>query len=418
MNKKIVNHSFLFIVLICIGILVTIGSLSNSYSYLSNAQTGIIGKIKTNYESYLKPYISNISKEEESEIVTIDSGNCTSKEPLKSLDQSNDTSIKRLNQLQKICNSYVSNTQMIFIEMPNSQISATRLATSLSIKLKEFYKYGIKPVIIVEPVTGWGLIDFEEFSEGFYNDWLTAFFQRLKNENIESKHMGLWVPFPEANLPYWNRSNEKPFLFGRNVNIFSKLLKNTFNDAKVSILLNSVSYAADDYNWENGTYTSLIPYIKEIDPKSIESFGIQGFPWRSPSNNKTPLYIYDPLEFINPDIAIQAADFLKVKNIWINTGTFRAKYTNDPGLIITETSKLRDEILSEIVVQTEYIKNKGYNVQLNLFAENKANANEATDWSYWGNDESKIDEHTNVLKKFIKSLNEKDIELWYFDKQN
>lgn len=400
-----------------VGIIVTLSSLSNSYSFLSSSKNIVYSTVS----NYIQPLLNTFNKNSNvKQPVLINDGTlnidkCNNNPKIANLDSSSDTQLKKLSQLQSICDSSASSNLMVFTEMPNSEISASRLATSLAAKLKEFKKYNITPIVVVEPITSWGLVDFAEFNTGFYNDWIISFFNRLKVEGIKEEDLGLWVPFPEANLPYWNKGDSKPEIFGSNINLYSKLIRKVYPKARLSILLNSVSYPSIDDKWENGKYLSLIPYIKDIKPNTIESFGIQGFPWRSPKNVKLPTQIYDPLEFLNTKIAIESAEYLKLKSIWINTGTFRSKYTNDPTMIVTESSKIRSEILDEIINQALELKKKDYSVSINLFSQNKTDTSEATDWSYWGTSAKDTDQHTVILKKFIQKLDTNKIIFWYFN---
>ena len=333
------------------------------------------------------------------------------------LSESDHASVVKLAQLQSICGAGVSDELMIFIEMPNSPIVAGRQALELSKDLKDFNKIGIKPLVVVEPVTEWGLIEFEEFGTGFYDQWLDNFFARLVNEGVTQEMMGTWVPFPEANLPYWNKAQDDPGQFGKNVSIYGRILHKYYPKTEMSVLLNAESYQSTDFNWEKGTYDSLIPYIETLDKGIVTSFGIQGFPWRSPKSQAVPLYIYDPVEFINPDLAIEAANYLGVKKIWINTGTFRAKFANDADEMVVEYASVRETILEEILQQAKVVKEKGYDVSINLFSENKVETPEATDWSYWGEDEKQTDVHTTILVNFLTSSSEADIEVFVFDRK-
>jgi len=333
------------------------------------------------------------------------------------LSKSDHPSVVKLAQLQEICRAGVSDEMMIFIEMPNSPIAAGRQALALSEDLKDFKKIGIKPLVVVEPVTEWGLIEFEEFGTGFYDQWLDNFFARLVNEGVTQEMMGVWIPFPEANLPYWNKTQDDPGQFGKNVSIYGRILHKYYPKTEVSVLLNAESYQSTDYNWEKGTYDSLIPYIETLDKGLVTSFGIQGFPWRSPKSQEVPLYIYDPVEFINPELAIEAANFLGVKKIWINTGTFRAKFANDADEMVVEYASVRETILTEILEQAKIMQGKGFEVSINLFAENKVETPEATDWSYWGVNEKETDVHTTILLDFLSSATRENIEVHIFDKQ-
>lgn len=414
-NKTLIKNTILFLCLIFLGLTTTFLSISGIGRDFVTKINESVSLIKTDLFSYKEKRVNdvdfavNITK-------TPNIASCGGDMNPK-LTESDHSSVVRLAQLQEICQSGVSDEMMIFIEMPNSPIVAGRQAVSLANDLKEFQALGIKPLVVVEPVTDWGLIEFEEFGTGFYDQWLESFFSRLVNEGVTQEMMGVWIPFPEANLPQWNKAQDDPGQFGLNVNIYGKILRKYYPSTEISILLNAESYQSTDYNWEKGTYDSLIPYLETIDKGLVTSFGIQGFPWRSPKSQEVPLYIYDPVEFINPPLAIEAAEYLGVKKIWINTGTFRAKFANDPAEMVVEYASLRETILKEILEQAKLIKEEGYEVSINLFSENKVETPEATDWSYWGTNKEEVDIHTTVLTNFLNDSSESGIEVHVFDRQ-
>jgi len=288
---------------------------------------------------------------------------------------------------------------------------AQKKAKEMSIKLKEFNKYKVQPIVIVEPVTQWGLIDFTEFDSGFYDSWIKTYFLTLQKEGITDQMMGTWVPFPEANLPYWNHASATPADFSRIVNKYLKFLKTYFPEAKGSILLNSATYETDDFDWANGEYVSLSQYVSGLDKKYIDSFGIQGFPWSPPATSKDAAAIFNAREFLNEDLISEAADLLGTKNIWINTGTFSRKYTLDPEQTITITPEVRLDVLNSILSQAVKLKQKKNNVSINIFAEDKSETAEATDWSYQGI-------YKNVFVNFAARANSENIILTIFDREN
>jgi len=390
--KHILFYSIIFLILIAIG-LITIFEFNTSLSIKN------IVSLNT----------KNTTLEELSQIES-----CNQRESINGLDRAIDGHLKKLYQYQEVCNSFVTDELMIFIDMPKDDVIATERALKLSEILKEFSNFNIKPIIIVEPVTDWGLIDFEEFDNGFYDNWIKTFFTVLKSTGIISEMTGLWVPFPEANLPYWNRSNATPEQFGLVVNRYLRLLKEIFPNARGSILLNSATYESTDFNWENGEYISLSSYVSLIDKSLIESFGIQGFPWRNSAQEKKEITIYNAFEFINPPIAIEAAKILGVKKVWINTGTFSSKYTLEPSSTVFIQPITRKEILNDILKQAILIKKEGFEVSINLFAQDKSNTEESTNWSYFSSHLSK-DPNIFILKEFIQNLNKNSIKLTLFD---
>ena len=188
----------------------------------------------------------------------------------------------------------------------------------------------------------------------------------------------------------------------------------SFPQVQTSVLLNSATYELTDFNWENGDYNSLIPYVKDIKPTLINYAGIQGFPWIARQGGSAT--IFNAAEFLNPSLLQEMADRLGTKKVWFNTGTFSTKYTLDPKLMRTITPSQRKEILMTITGQALALKEKGYDVAVNLFAEDKSESSEETNWSYWKGDDPFASQDTAVLTSFIKGLNTNEIHFWLFDK--
>lgn len=339
---------------------------------------------------------------------------CSNSPAIGGLDKAADTHLKHLSKYQEICHSSASNTLMIFGDMPNSDAEARDKAKYIADILKEFKKFNVNPLVIIEPVTSWGDIDFTEFETGFYDNWIHTYFESLKQNGVTNDSIGTWVPFPEANLPYWNRNNAQPDDFSAIVNKYLAIAHKTFPNIKGSVLLNSATYSADDFDWQNGEYISLVPYVKNLDKNLVQSFGLQGFPWAPPASGQGA-GIFDASEFLNYKLAKEAADALGVKDVWFNTGTFSTKYYGDSARQITIDPQQRTDTLRGITIQALALKQAGYNVSVNLFAQNKSLQAEATDWSYFSNEIVLNSPNSPVFYTFASELNQNNIPLWLFD---
>ena len=318
--------------------------------------------------------------------------------------------LQKLDQYQQLCGSRVANKFMIFTSMPNSKQTAQKLADRMAVDLKSFAEAGVTPVVIVEPTTDWGLIDFKEFGTGFYDQWIKDYFAQLKKQGLSDEQMGIWVPFPEANLPYWNRKNATPQDFAGIVNRYVTSYKGVFPKAKASILLNSATYESDDFDWARGEYSSLLPYVSGITPGLVDSFGLQGFPW-TPAKDQGSNGIFDAREFLNHDLAIEAAKKLGVREIWYNSGTFVRKYTQDELKMVTITAEKRKDTGYGIVNEAMRTRDAGFSVWVNIFAEDKSAVAEATDWSYLvaGRD------HQQVFHDILARLSQEKIGVSLYD---
>ncbi len=329
------------------------------------------------------------------------------------LRESQNPALRKLGELEAKCASSATNTLMYFTIMPKDSLTAKKLAEDTATVIKEYNQDDLKPLIVVEPTSDWGLVDFKEFETGFWDPWINAYFKDLKNLGIKDDMVEAWVPFPEANLPYWNHQNTAPSDFAMVVNRYLGIMKKYFPNAHGSILLNSATYATDDYNWADGEYLSLKPYVVGIKKEYVDSFGLQGLPWMPAANAKgNP--IFEPAEFLNHKLAQKAADAIGVKKIWFNTGTFAAKYTSEPEKKDLIPASIRKEMLDKILNEADILEKAGYQVSVNLFSQDKSNEAEATDWAYWGSEYTANEGHMTALLQFLKDAKNKNVDVWLF----
>ena len=345
--------------------------------------------------------------------VSVSTGNCSDKPAIPHLHDAKNPQLQVLASYQDACHSAATDTVMVFVGMPVSPQNAADMADILATELKEFAKYGVRPLIIAEPTDSNGTnLDFAELAGGAFNPSFDAYFARLKSLGITDQQMGIWNPFPEANLPYWN--NNQPSYFAPAVNHYVRVLRTYFPGAQTSILLNSATYQTTDFDWANGEYLSLLPYIKGITPGSITYAGLQGFPWAPPQGGVGA--ILNAAEFLNPTLLSEMADYLKIKHVWYNTATFSTKYTLDAERTVYITPEQRKDILGTVLAQAESLQKKGYSVSINLFSEDKSKTPEATNWSYWPKNKPFNSLSAPVFTDFVSELNQQKIPFWLFDR--
>ncbi|MDB5178499.1 MAG: hypothetical protein JWN01_442 [Patescibacteria group bacterium] len=343
------------------------------------------------------------------------SSRCDARDPVRGLEKASAPELRTLPAFQTACSSYAASAMMTFTDMPKDALEAKQMAADMAVRLKEFKHYGVMPLVVMEPVASWGSVDFTEFRDGLYDPWITAYFTNLKANGVTDEQMGMWVAFPEANLPYWNHHNSTPADFAANINRFVNIQKTYFPKSKASVMLNSATYTNDDFDWAKGEYVSLVPYVKGISRGLIDSFGLQGFPW-TPRAKKPGAGIFDASEYLNATLAKEAADQLGVKQIWLNTGSFGRKYTLDEHDTVTLTPEKRQAILGGIVDEALKLKGQGYQVSINLFSQDKSAVDEATNWSYWKKDQPLNSPDAIVFHDFAKRLYDEEIGLWLFDR--
>ncbi len=314
--------------------------------------------------------------------------------------------LQQLAQVEQTSGGAVASGMMIFTNMPDSTNSARSAAADMYSKLNEFAKFGLKPVVVMEPTNSQGVINFASYKNGAYDPILNAYFQALKSLGATDRTMGMWVYFPEADLVEWGPVDVADF--APNVTRSIQIQKQYFPTSQSSILLDAMSYPAGSTSYDDGSYVSLLPFVSGIPKGLVDSFGLQGFPWMPPANQKGDTNL-NPSVFLNSSLAAEAAKQLGTSSIWLNTGTFAAMYTNNSAQTVSVSATQRQNILSGILTQATKLKSSGFSVTINLFGENKSNTSEATDWSYQTADAQA------VFNSFVLQLGANHIDLWLFE---
>lgn len=407
-NKEFFVANLVIALFVFLAIFLTFGVFSNE---------GFLAIVKNSiYKNVAKPPASLYDTgESASPTNTVPENRCSKREPLP-INPKNDPHLLKLAEYQDVCGSFVTDTLMIFSAFPENRSTASQDANALAVKLKTFYENGIHPIVIVEPYAGETPVDYKEFLGGSYDAALEDYFHFLSDAGITKEMMGMWVPFPESNTPNWENKDTEPRDFALVVNKYMTLLQGHFPGLKGSVLLNSSTYDPNDLEWNNGDYLSLNPYLEDMDNSLVGSFGIQGFPWVSNATSEKKHQIFRASEFLQPDLAISSAQEIRTKDIWLNTGTFAAKYASDETKRVEVSLNDRKGMLNgilEVAKSMEEYQLNGYRVSINLFSEDKSDFNEATDWSYFQNEDSKT-----ILREFFRKAEEYGIPVSLFDIQH
>jgi hypothetical protein len=314
--------------------------------------------------------------------------------------------LRKLAEYEQSAAGAVASGMMVFTDLPSGQNGAMTGAKDMAATLKSFHSYGLLPIVIMEPTIDGHPVDFGAYRNGAFDAVLDKYFSSLKAEGLSDATMGTWVFFPEANLPEWGPVDTSDF--APNVIRTVKIQKKYFPTSQSSILLDAQSYSVGSSSWDNGAYVSLAPYVSGIPKGTLDSFGLQGFPWAPPANQGGPAS-YDPAVYLKASLASQAAQILGTNNVWFNTGTYGSKYTNSTSQVIHLSPYQRQQLLNGVLSQAASLKGQGFTVEVNLFSEDKSNTAEATDWSYGSADEQA------VFKTFCQQLYTAGISLWLFD---
>ncbi len=313
--------------------------------------------------------------------------------------------LRKLAEYESLCAGAVAERMMLFTNTPQTTSESISYANDLAISLREYATFGISPIVIMEPVGSSGFVDFSEYLSGAYDVTLDTYFATLKAQGITDAVMGMWVPFPESNIPEWNNVNADQV--AACITKTTQFQKKYFPGSKTSVLFDSKSYPSAS-SWEGGAYLSLAPYVKNIPKGLIDSFGLQGYPW--PDSDPD----YNAAHFLNPDLVRDAANLLGVREVWLSTGTF-SEGTAWDGLRYKLTPTERQKILADILNQANQLRSSGYEVAVHIFAEDKLQTTEGNNWSYWSNGQFLSSASAPVFAKFANDVRASGMQLWLFD---
>jgi hypothetical protein len=329
---------------------------------------------------------------------------CT-QQPLIDRGSTADLQLKAVSEYEKACNSSFLDSAMIFTNMPISVPNAQAAADKMTPRLQEFKEHNISPMVIAEPDSDWGLIDFEEFAQGNYDEWTKAYFLKLKENGITDEMLGLWIPFPEPQQDVWNNSTSDNF--AHSVNRYFTIMRGVFPSAKTGILL-------DSQVGEGNNKTQLLAYTRLVDNSLVNVAGLQGFPWYpiEEGDERSPIVLAS--QFAPAALVDEMAKSLGTKEVLINTGSFRHRKASNGGDIAVTTSD-RTKTLKSISHEVSELRKKNYDVKVNIFTENKLDTKEGVDWSYWQAGKFNESEHTALFTTFIRDIDNTKSKVSIFD---
>jgi hypothetical protein len=340
------------------------------------------------------------------------SSDCTVAAPLHTtLAGAQAPTLQKLAEYEKVCGSAIATGSSFFAPTPRNTAEAQEHAYDMAVRLREFSKFGITPVIFLEPTYPGGILDFNAYKAGAFDEGLDAYFAAIKAHGISDGAMGRWVLFPEGNIPVWN--NIDPATYAANVTKTAHYIKKHFPAAHVSLLLDSMTYPTGG-SWSGGQYKTLAPYIQSIPKGLISSFGLQGFPWMPPANEGGPA-LSDPSVYLRTDIAAEAARILGVQDVWLNTGSMSVAHARSAATKVSLSPATRQTMLDGSLKQATKLKSQGFKTSIHLFAEDKSQVAEGINWSYWPTGQPGIGDHAAVFKTFVHDARTASIELWIFD---
>lgn len=327
------------------------------------------------------------------------------------LQSAESSTLRKLAEYESACQSAVAVGSSFFVPTPRTNDEAIDYARDVSSQLHEYARYGVQPMVFMEPTHADGVIDLDQYKSGVYDGALAAYFAAIKNNGIHDAEMGVWVLFPEGNIPVWN--NVDPLTYATNVTRTAQALKAQFPSARTSLLLDSQTYPLGT-SWSGGRYASLTAYVSHIPKGLIDSFGLQGFPWAAPANEPYGS-LYEPRTYLAVQLASEAARTLGTSDVWVNTGTFSVAYAGSQLRRVDMDAVKRQAMLDGIVSQVQTLKNQGFRVSVHLFAEDKSSTSEGINWSYWPKGGVGQGPAADVFRAFVHDMQVTDTPLWIFD---
>ena len=336
---------------------------------------------------------------------------CIESKPL-NLDLMNarNSTLTQLNKYNQLCGSQITDHVMIFNGIPSKLSEVKDSVISLHNQIDELVKYNLTPIIVLEPVFDTKNISFSELASNSYNLIWSEYFSELYRLNPALQ--AEWIFMPEINTPIWDQSNFKASDFGLIVNQFGASLKKFFPNNNLDLLFNSTSYNWNDKQWQKPLTQNFNQYLLKIDKKLINRLWIQGFPFasrKSESANKNQELNIQLKSYLNTTFLMESANYLNIKKVGINTGTFSEKYRSIKDQIKL-TNLNRQSLHDQTIQEIQNLKNVGYDTAVNLFLENKMQTPEETNWSYLGNLESK-----ELFRQLVFKLDQSKVLLSIFD---
>jgi hypothetical protein len=336
---------------------------------------------------------------------------CTPKTTTNSmLPNNSNPTLRKLAAYDKVlCSGHISSSY-IFIGLPRTNEEADEQALDLAIALQSFSASSVKPIVIVEPQYNGQKTDLSAFVSSSEAGVFDYFLSQVKSRGITDAQAGTWIMLPEPNLPEW--STLDPSVFAANFSSLGKMYKSYFPSAKLGMLLDSMTYTQNSYAG-SGNRVSLQPYVSGLPAGLTDVFMLQGFPWVAPAGQKDA--VVDASVFLRPAIAIEAATTLGVKEVWFNTGSYAAFYTNDATKTVKATAAERQAVLDGIAAQAKTVQKAGFSMGVMLFAEDKSSLAEAKDWSYWQGDTAAGTDGAKLFASFADKLTSQGVGLGVFD---
>jgi hypothetical protein len=418
-NKHLIAQKKYIIILTCLGIAAVFMwiSLSAVAAVYSPSRTmGAQSKVSANVVTQDIPTIEGNDKapstivNKSATVTTL--SDCMSSQPRRpTLASATSPQLRKLAQYEQACDSGIITRMSFFVATPTTIAEANKYAQYVAKQLREFATHNVSPVVFFEPTSSTGLVDLKAYRDGTYDSALDTYFAAIKARGITDAMMGTWVPLPEGNLPVW--TSVDPNIFAACVTKAVTYQKKHFPGSSASILLDTDTYPVSG-SWVNGRPVSLLPYVKSIPYGLIDSVGLQGLPW-SPAKNEGGTTNGAPNQYLRADLLTELAHGMNIKDVWLNTGSFGVKYANQPGRQVTVKPEQRHVQLTGVVGVVKTLQAQGLAVSVHLFAENKSDVPEATDWSYWPNGKAASSSSTIVFKTFVRDLQAANVSLWLFD---
>jgi hypothetical protein len=311
-------------------------------------------------------------------------------------------SVRKLGEVERMCESNVTDYLTIRVTIPNSIDSAKLQAKRLSDALMAFDEHHLKPLVFFEISPAWTSYDFENLAAGRYDTYLKQFTSDLADNGVRDEYVYGWIIIPRANLPYWNKKFIAPEEFKKYYVVLRDSLKEAFPTSDVGIYLNASTYEETPINWGERDYRSLTPYIANLPENSVDIIGIEGYPWISPVGG-SGVTILTPTEYLPKFLVDELFVLQKPKKVIVGTNTFAAMYTEKKEQLVYMPIDVRQDLLDSSLRVAKALQRDGVEVTM-LISSPTLVGYESTDWEYFGTTFNQDLRNNKVFLNFLKSL--------------
>lgn len=337
-------------------------------------------------------------------------------------------SLRLLGEFESQCESQVTSQVFYFVDFVIEEKYVSGWVNRVSNDLKEFAELEVEPIIVVRlpaesqftrlsaqtttptPTTQQPT---EQEKAALiqvvmkHSAWDRAL-DELVRSGVKQTTINNWIIFPEPNVPYNRNTALSHDEFGIYSSAAIEGIRKYFPDSKFGLVFNAMTFENKGFSWGDQEYISWLPYLEKVDKSLISSLGVVAFPWLPTVGDNRPA-LTEANEYIPDWIISEAVNYTGVKDVQLITGTFANLYAQDPAQKITVPAEIRKEWLDKSIIVLQQWKKKGWNPNMVISTQDLRVDGSASDWSYWGTEETNNQKHKWVILEFLVALREHEI---------